>query len=495
MSYECLETFGRAIIDYFTQHFEQGEEFRLCVTEHVLKECCIVSNLQKNDVIKELQKLKRYIYYGDYVKIAVAAYQVFIAEDIAFEKENAYYNKIREAYPKYKDYSNAYLMNEYVNEMDLLWNDVHKIFKTQNLNLVIPADKTGKDRYVQYPKSQRLLPKKDLELYYEKAQELFSEFEINSIDDFKQRIKKYTLGDGIFKLSEKEKELAWYQIFLYYNYWIENPPPEKERIYLSQEKHHLSNITIKENSNNEIKILKDGKDFFDFSKISINNSVKKYFLYDENYDDWIFTSKKIHNTVNEIFICVKQNSNQLDELKNCEKISKGEYDFIKITENIKEISIKLGLPYSEKELFTFYGGLKSNAYNNSWFSFALPILKVDENYKSVFIDSKEIFLNNKEIDLKTLSLEKGPHSIKFYKTTPMKFIVSNDSKIIKPFSIGWHITNKNILLSTEQINTDIAGFVEKGNITNHKARPFLAHKIKLENRFSKKYIFNSRSLI
>lgn len=496
MKNEVLEKFGKAIFNFFLENFEENEEFVLCATSFVFDECCKENDLKKEDVIKNLQDIKINLFRGDYIKIAIATYQVYIAEDISFEKESAYYNKLREAYPNYSNYANdTEIMNNYFKDkQEELWDDVKEKFSKEKRNLIIPPRKTEKGRrgrYVQYPQSQRLLLRSELEEYFKVAEELFSPFEVISFEDFKYKIKNSKIGYKICDLTEKQKDLAFCQIFLYYNYWLENPPDDNTSSQkLTYNEKQNFDITIRESSDTGIEIRDNGEPLTDLSKlktISIDEVAKYYFIYNKEYSDWELSAKKIDNSITEIFICVLNDSSKYLLLKNYQ-FSENQYDkykFIRITDNIMSICSDLGFKIAEKSKIEFIGGIRSNPYQNTWFSFALPIIKVACIY--AYVDSKKLNIENGQLDLQILNLEEGWHFIKIPNSTTCHFFISDEVKnYIEYNNIGWTLENANIqiIFSNEKKNADICGFTVRKEINEFSSRDFLQQRKVLENRFS-----------
>ena len=157
---------------------------------------------------------------------------------------------------------------------------------------------------------------------------------------------------------------------------------------------------------------------------------------------------------------------------------------------------------TEKTCIELIGGIKSK--RNTYYTFAMPAIKLNQivdsknkPYTSIFIDTKEYSLSNNMLHLPS-DFPIGTHYAKLWDSTDLKFsielaMVSNTDSSIH----GWNFNYEhNKVCPADSIeNVVIDGFILKQQLprhteftvddfTNKKLRPFLSMNKFLANRFS-----------
>lgn len=150
-------------------------------------------------------------------------------------------NNFREQFSEIVGFSDVNKFNEYSSEefdnkykvQEIIWKSIMDFFKTKDIIINIPSVRKGKDRYVQFPKSQIVLNFEDLKEYYAFFILIKKEFDFISFEDFrKYYINRISYFSSNFKRpnnvkndsqwSELEYKIKIKQIFDYYcsDEWI-----------------------------------------------------------------------------------------------------------------------------------------------------------------------------------------------------------------------------------------------------------------------------------
>jgi len=528
---EVLEILGLIIKEYFEYIVLQNEYFYLLVDEFMFEN--FLEKLQKEygispeHVYSSLRELKCDCYGKPYAAIAIASYQVMVFYTLDNEASSDAYNEklfSSKAYKGmvYQEYwyqeTAPYAPKQGQAFQEKLWALLKKSFKIAN----IPDNKNRneKDRYVQFPKSQNLLgtsmhtfrieyadefikhglePKQGItyedfrSLFFDKKQDYYHEILKRLIFSFycmwDGRAYKEILEHKNVTRKQREKEAKDEFLIQIYN---------EVKIYINKQLIDLYNTQI------------DDKYLYIFheQKIKKNGYV---FIKDDDYDDWMPYHRAI-DPEEEVLVLTKQSMfpGDIDCLINkgeIEVISAGMYKVLilnlKDRERFKQFNIKL----TPIPCFYLTGGIK--AKRNTYYSFALPIVKLIENqndkkYQSIYLDSKEYPIEQGQVTLPKY-LNPGKHSVKLsdsWESAEVFFYVEDkdgaDNDIIQ--SYGWvlHNSENKAAPSTDKDTTTIAGlslhdslsWIERNNVhKNIKGKTELRSFLQINEYLS--YRFNT----
>jgi hypothetical protein len=513
---DILTKLGQNIYNYFLDNTDPGEPFLLLIEPseyEKLKE--ETGNI--NDVECALKSTDNPCSIPtDYISIAVANLQVQLIYAIAIEQiDDSFYTEMKKFYLNLKEDSDVLRYFERFQED--MWEKVRKVFAKKNRLLQIPKQKHGSGRYVQFPKSQRLITWNELSKYADLFINInLQPYQVLPFSDFCSKV--YMVYN--YNFNDEQNEIIKKIVFSFYCNW-DGSPTEKLRKPKKREKLPLfikNRMILSENKFKFTLRIENEKPiyYFDGDKKSEQDVKKTFqnkqilsFLYDEEYEDWKYTTQPLHE--NDRLLVLINKSDICDKLD----IWHRQRDFIFFTENYyvyhfqncdNNIAKSAGLSFITKEYFTIIGGIRvincyyfRNDVLGAWYDFALPKIKLNlKNNIRVFINSKEIIINNNIVDLNNLMLitnkEKyilcpceKEYSIKCTDLPPVYFLIKGSADVnIESIDKGWKLTSHSLRPIKLGEAPDISGLVcyiqntkIKGNL-----RPFLSQNDYLQNRLS-----------
>jgi hypothetical protein len=509
---KILAQLGQNIYRYFLEKTSAGDPFLLLIEPEEYRRLKEKTG-NTDDVDSALKTTGRLtkVPPDDYISIAVANLQVQLIYDIATEKiDDSFYAEMKKYYPNLTNDSDV--QRYFGRFQEDMWKKVRNIFKKENIFLEIPKPKHGSERYVQYPKSQRIITWKEIIVYADKFKRIG--LEPHQILSFSEFCEKVHIHEN-YHLDDEQNKIIRKIIFSFYNNWDGSKTEDLKKPRHTSRSQQLFFKKRTDLANNRfeftIKIENEKlRYYFEKSEIfeeAVKNQFNKKpvlpFLLDEEYEDWIYTAGSLHSN-NQLLVLV-------DKTRPCEQFKPeftteyyNVYHFKNCDNKIAEFA---GLQFTTKEYFTIIGGIRViNCYHarndvlGAWYDFALPVVKIDSSASSrVFIDSNEIIVENNCIDLSNLTLKEShekrilesrekEYSLKCTNLSAVYFQVSGISNgSIDEIEKGWKISSTSLRPIKSGETPDIAGLLfNYSPYTNAKGnfRPFLYKIDYLQNRLS-----------
>ena len=513
---ENTKKLGKAIYNYFKERTSENDKFKLCIDEYTYRYCAYQAGLTDEDIDKLLkgEGFDRIYEYDNYAFLAIVALEIKIAYDIETESEliNSYNNRLIDKLSCFED--NNSLQKFYKDYQDKIWQKAKELFKNAQRNLDIPVQTTGTNRYVQYPKSQRIINGTSIIKYADKFIKLHLEPNSCITYDF--------FNSFVFDKNEHaDNEMIRKMIFSFYCIWDGRSYADILDHKRGFSREHSSKY-LEQKAKEDFFIQLEPELKFYLNKKNVDSVPDKYlwsfdtyqtkkaifFLKDNDYNDWIpALPQQSINADEEILLLTKQDKfphyiEEFIDTGEVEKISAGTYTILILTLNKRESFKNFNISIKAESDFELVGGIKSK--RNTYYSFALPVIKFNEHkrtYESVFIDSKEYSIKDGFVDLPK-NLEPGEHCIKLldsWKSSSMFFYIEeNINNGIIPDSRGWILSEKeNVCSPSDNVEkTTIDGLKLLGNLEmierktilstkndDNNLRPFLKQIKRLENRF------------
>lgn len=177
---KILKQIGDQLKKYYLEIFQNRNEVRLLIDENTFKTICAEANNRRPQSYNSFsyeECLEAYDTMGtnpgsnnitlpdgttsrQVISLAIAVYQVLICYDLspALSGDNGYYEQLKQNYESLKN-AQYNLIGQYFENQDTVWLNVKDLFEHFNKKTNIPAPTQGSGKYVQYPKSQRILEK------------------------------------------------------------------------------------------------------------------------------------------------------------------------------------------------------------------------------------------------------------------------------------------------------------------------------------------------
>lgn len=497
-----LEAFGKAVLDYFLMNNGENSYFRLSVNDYTFTNCVDMAGIEEEKLIQCLQR-KETIFSNSLEALAIAAYQVKIAGDILSVSKNrndAYYQKVMDNYPQYAGAQPVTIMKGYFEGcQDNLWQSVQRLFRENKRNLIIPDEKTGKGRYVQYPLEAQVVSNTRVLKYADI-------FISRGLKPFQQNLSYEQFCRMFFHYYEKEAYRR--TIWQFYCDW--NGRSYREIIDRTR-----GHYTDKLNSTNEYNVLLEIDDqnltFYDQYSSSVITNYEdiqsfifsnKHKIYFKSFDDCELyePSDEPIEADSEIVIISK---NAIQVLENNEQrfefkfgnISLFVYQF-KISKKICEF---LGLSIQPLPLpIKLIGGIKKR--NGHYYLFGLPAVKFGDGQDKVILNSKEISIKDNILYLddfrKELKAFPKTNILKLPDYIPLKFQIDKRERETGGSEqvdyLGWACFNDCIIPHSNSdekkiiqgftANFDFTSLYQK-TVPSGSERPFITKLNKYKNRF------------
>jgi hypothetical protein len=508
-----LSKLGQNIFNYFIENTNPGEPFLLLIDPMEYQN--IKENTGNIKDVDHALKLTGYLSNvpNDYISIAVANLQVQLIYDIDVRNiDDSFYSVMKNYYSNLVEDHNVYLYFRGFQEN--LWANVALVFSRKNRCLEIPPKKEGSGRYVQFPKSQRLITYNELIGYADNF--LRISLEPHQIISFYDFCKKLYLPFN-YSFTNEQNEIIKKIIFAFYNKWNGSSTNEirkqkqrskspllfsKNRIDVTENKLEL---TIR--FENERMVYRFGKNTITEQELKnhFKNKSVLSFLYDDEYEDWLYTIRPLHSR-NRLLVLVdklaRRNTDKYKLLFSTEYYTV--YHFDCCDNNVASFT---GLSFVTKEYFTIIGGIRivnwyhfRNDVLGAWYDFALPKIRVDLGIDTqVFIDSKEIIIVDGCIDLDNLVLKENnknwkleprdkEYALKCSDLSPVYFSIKAPKSCSDiDLNRGWKISLDSLRPIKQDEIPDMAGLLINSSFYIRKEgglRPFLHKKEYLQNRIS-----------
>jgi hypothetical protein len=394
-----------------------------------------------------------------------------------------------------------------------LWEKVHGFFKQADRHLCIPSPKTGSGRYVQFPKSQQLIRRRELIEYADTFIKIkLQPGQILSLDDFCDKVRI-----DYDNFSFDEYEIIRRIVFSFYNMWDGRPTDEikihrfrPKNPHDKRKNHKDAGVTVNLNYES-VNIRMNGRKISEdeLSNVFPGKAVIP-FIFDDDYDDWVYTSRPLKSN-DKLLVLARDKTclnyfekNKRGDLQRneCGDLKMKEFSVFIFETCNDEIAGFANLDFDKREIYTTIGGIKARGNTNNvighWYDFALPRIKINLfSSTKIFIDSKEIIADKNQIDLSNLILKEGgkkyrltpgEHSLKCPGISPAYFFIE-EYKTAAGASIhhGWIISSNDLRPVKNGERPDIIGLKIKksGKITDDiNLRPFLSQIYCLRNRYS-----------
>ena len=453
------ERLGRAIYDYFLQRTSPNESFRLLVDSYTYEHCARQAKLTDKDIEKLLKGEGFYSCNSLYSSLAIASLEVKIAYDVETDTDlvNSYNRRLIEKIKYcYDDNSVQQLYRDC--DQEAIWEKVKLLFKKANRNLIIPAPKTGKGRYVQFPLEQRIVSGTTIIKYADRfidlhlepnsgiTYTLFSKLVFN-YNDFSgnQNLRRmvfsfYCVWDGrsyreIYNRTRKSVEQQ------------EQQAKEEFLIKLQPETQFYINkkpIDLKKNKIADKYLWKFGDNKYLTRKGSI-------FIQDTDYKDWLPNYRKTIDDDDDVLLISEQTNfpkyiNDLIEEGKIEISDAESYKILLLSSFSRADFELLGIPLKPIPYFSLVGGLKIK--RNTYYDFAPPAIRLNDivenkdDYKSVYVDTEKYPVQD---GIATISkqLKVGKHCIKLlnsWDSSEIYFNIENVNAAEISDNHGWTLS-------------------------------------------------------
>ncbi len=500
---ENLKKFGSFIEQYLDKNFPTtsttNSERYLVIDDELFQEIYEKSGLKEETILAALKEAKCNYEDNEYIALAIASFQVKILYDLNFNKENfnedAYNRKISntlkfdEKDEKIYKYYNPQ-SSKYISDQENLWDTIKKKFK-----IIIPEKKNYSNRFVQYPRHQKIIDGTIRSFLISWADKFKSNLPLSN--DYELFCNKLELKD-----NSPENQIKNHLIFNFYKSWNGESTEEykKHREFsIRSEKNEENQETevddeyyINITSDNNIIFYKNRQQTTDTSDIEqiISKTDRKPFLFTEYGNNIEWWEKYDTNNQRKVLyllaIFLLKDLNQDNILANAKteyenerikiylrdayaifrfKYNTSDLPIEEINSNIckenafaefinKKIISKINSYLGEKpKLVEFLGGIKVKGAAKTWYTFALPLICAHGNVTEFSIDgiSHQDLIENfceysfQEEKIKILQLTSdmlngiGKHSITINGNTENIFMenICNEK-------ISWQITGTKV---------------------------------------------------
>jgi hypothetical protein len=506
-----LTKLGQNIYNHFLKNTSPGDPFLLLIEPEEYKR--IKEETGNLENVDRALKSTGYISEtpSDYISIVIANLQVQMIYDIVIEKiDDSFYTEMKRYYPNLTE--DSQVLRYFERFQENMWKKVKDVFEKRNISLQIPKPKDGSGRYVQFPKSQRIITWKELSSYADFFKCLnLKPYQIMSFSDFCDKV---YIPDN-YHLDNEQNEIIRKIVFSFYNNWDGSKTEDLRKPRHTSKSQQLFFNTRTGLADNRFEFtirIKNEKLHYYFKDNEISEKKVKNqfeskfvlsFLFNEEYEDWIYTTSHLH--LNNRLLVLVDKTRPWGQFKP-EFITEyyNVYHFKNCDNKIADFAKR---HFITKEYFTIIGGIQViNRYHfrndvlGAWYDFALPVVKINYSECSqAFIDSREIIIKNNRIDIAnpilkenhekwTLKPREKEYSLKCTNFRPVYFQISgisasNSNAIEK----GWKISTSSLRPIKSGETPEITGLLfncssytyNKGNL-----RPFLYKIDCLQNRMS-----------
>ena len=430
---ENLKKFGSFIEQYLDKNFPTtsttNSERYLVIDDELFQEIYEKSGLKEETILAALKEAKCNYEDNEYIALAIASFQVKILYDLNFNKENfnedAYNRKISntlkfdEKDEKIYKYYNPQ-SSKYISDQENLWDTIKKKFK-----IIIPEKKNYSNRFVQYPRHQKIIDGTIRSFLISWADKFKSNLPLSN--DYELFCNKLELKD-----NSPENQIKNHLIFNFYKSWNGESTEEYKKHHEYSIRNRKSedinetevddeyyvNITTDEN----VVFYKNKQPTTEIEQI-ISKIEGRPFLFTEyggNPEWWEKYNKQ--SDINRAYLLTIYSLQDLNQ-NNCLANAKKEYENERIKIYIKDFSVLIRFKYNSIDLpiknidsnickydqfaelinekiiakinsylkektksIEFLGGIKVKGLQKTWYNFALPFICVHENITQFSID-------------------------------------------------------------------------------------------------------------
>lgn len=449
MENELLVAFGKALLSEMLQIFVADSNVVIPFTEESLKDVCLIYNFDYNEISSAFKKVwsRGCDINNPYLLLSCCTFQVMISYKCLASDLSAY-NQVFCSFIKedgFKFFGEECLQDIYKEDFrgkrrqDLIWDEVKKLLLRNGLRLCIPKPTTYKGCFIQYPLSQRIIDRTTLEKYIKKAKTILDlkSYDTCSLDEFSRKLfnEPIPLSPNTFSSVMKKTDMervAKRIVFYCYCNWIDHISKSKKR--LNQEKTYI--VRIIDGSKFDL-MQSDGTKSKDIQSVCF-----KPFLYDEVYNQWIFSDKKVDASQKKLLGVILDSS----KWKKYEFLEKSVYYKFN---GLSDYRFYSALPseffdldckkWFREENISFVGGIKDN--DGNWLLGILPLVTVKCGQNSLLINQNKFDFNHGVLDLNKAITKEGMYRLKLLDSLPIYINVVQPSKSSQK-NKGWKWENQ-----------------------------------------------------
>lgn len=479
---ECYPVFNRFVFESFFGVETAGNYVTLCVDEKCLQDFCRQENLTLEDFYRDIEHSVLFRKDWEWVDkeakeeipffFGLIALQVFAAyqmrEGEVTDKtvtERAYNERLKELL-KIPDTNQ--LQKLYSCYQESIWKKLKAWTEERQILIRIPEPKNGYGRFVQYPLSQALLNRNDLEHlpFVFQRRGLQADEELN-FSDFKallgESMESDLLPRHFYRVKSQlkangEEEALWRQMFAYYTQWDGEIPEENKREYKSVPKkerqseyfrkywvidEHFSSLTLRKNNDSEIMLdiaLDDPQLWDKISQyVSLSENGQICFSRDKIYNDWVecryFTEGEEGLILSRSMLFMQD---VVQPEYRIEKVANERYFLYQVLIFSKEVCegrFKNYFSASGTEI-EFMGGLRIG--RKTWMEGAGPLIRVANN-RRIWLNGKRM-IPDEEGRLFFTLLSSGDYTLVVEDHTPLRFCISEPALQKEYVNMGWKIS-------------------------------------------------------
>lgn len=468
--YKSLELFGQYIEENLKELFQPRSKIVIPFTESMIKDLCSSRNLSYEEILSDFRSyFKTQAFRNQYCNLASCVFQVMVAYNCIATGTAAYnetfsillgisISDLQKIYSecKYPDYSTPKQEQLWIRTKDFLE-------KKCNLLLCIPKQTTHSGRYVQFPRKQQLFSMREYNKYDSRFKKLgISHEETYTYKQFSERVfnvyESVCTNKFLNDLDKRHFEKTAREVIFYcFCNWIEretrkretsgrivkNKNPQRFFIQLDVEKRYF---TIRGENNQDI------------NENKVETLLRKPFVYDEVFGDWIQS-----NTVTKedaFGICIPKR--EVDAYwfflqfgsefssKQCQTIR----FFVFSSKAWNKIPLNWKKPLKSGNFFV--GGIKDE--EGSWIPGLLPFVardkESDKNY--FYLDSKKKEFDSDFFDLNSCNLTSGLHFVKLPDRSAAFLRISSHRPVVET-ERGWSWGNNSASFCSTSENWLISG--------------------------------------
>jgi hypothetical protein len=479
---ECYPVFNRFVFESFFGVETAGNYVTLCVDEKCLQDFCRQENMALEDFYRDIEHSVLFkedwgwvekeieaeipLFLGLIVLQVFAAYQMRegeVTEKIVTER--AYNERLKELL---KIPDNNQLQKLYSRYQERIWEKLKVWSESRQMLMRIPEPKTGYGRFVQYPLSQALLNRNDLEhlplVFRKRGLQAGEDLDLS---DFKalwgESVESNLLPRHFYRVKSQlkengEEEALWRQMFACYTQWDGEVPEENQKGNKTgykkggQTEHsrkywvvdeNFSSLTLRKNNDSEIvaDITLDDSQLWEkisqYVSLSVNGQLR--FTRDKIYNDWIecryFTEGEEGLILSKRMLFMQDIVQEEYQIK---KIANDRYFLYQILISSKEVCegrFKNYFSVSAAKI-EFVGGLRIG--RKIWMEGAGPLVRVANN-KRVWLNGKRVTPDENGTLFFTFS-PLGDYTLVVEDHTPVCFYIREPELQTEYVNKGWKIS-------------------------------------------------------
>ena len=538
-----LRSVGHEILTYLKEVFSSpGSQIKICVDPYAFKNCVERAGCSYDAVISQLKYSARCQSDDGYRALAIVAFQTKITYEISL---NSIFN---DAYlPMLNRYgisdTNGYFSGGTTTigktAQDKTWQIASDILEKNDLFLDLGNvyEHDGAYRYVQYPRSQRIISKNDLLKFIDVFESLglLPGSDI-SYNDFKRLLEKRPVCARIIYNAHiechtgKASDFLQHLVYGFYKNWDGSSRSDIEKFggggrgggKSALENYFFSAYPFDEGRNFEINgsLKKGQKELQNVPEVVIAGSQcekNPYFTLVFGYSsEWCF-AKGYPRLGQSVLMIYKQTDwKRIWALRtdNPDEIfirPWKDYYVVAVKSLTDKIANILRLKYRLEPPVEYIGGLRSRyAYVQGWLDFAKPMIRLSSVYSNepIIIKNKknsfsrEVKINNSIIDLETVELAPDQYFIisNGRRVPDSDFEIASITKEMRKESIcGWELTTIGELSPCKDCSRiNVVGFdfsCEDGAESNERSFLRKMHKFGVKKVQSKNYLRHSNKLV